>query len=192
LFAELTEDLDSYAYRLGIPKRKCILVILLYPTCWPIIVYRFGNHIYKSKRLNKIFFPLYFFLKRFTEIATKIEISEKATIGGGIFISHYGSIVIGSGSVIGKNLSIHQGCTIGGDGKGSPYPVIGDNCYMGVNSVIVGNVTIGNNVVIGGGSIVVTSFPNDVTIGGNPAKKISEKGSKDYIQYRNDDGIIIK
>lgn len=184
MMAELADDLDAYAYRMGLPKRKSIIVIFLYPTCWPIVVYRFGNYIGKSKSLKKILVPIYFLSKRIVEILTKIEISEKSEIGGGLFIPHFGSIVIGHGSIIGKNLSIHQGVTIGGDGKGSGSPKIGDNCYLGVGCIIIGDVILGDNVVIGAGSVVVKSIPNNAVAIGVPARIINFEGSTDYVHYR--------
>ena len=95
--------------------------------------------------------------------------------GGGIRIVHHGSIVVTKGAKIGRNLTLHQGVTIGKSfgGKKYGYPTIGDNVIIYPNSVIVGNISIGNNVVIGAGSIVISDIPDNSVVAGNPAKVIS-------------------
>jgi serine O-acetyltransferase len=102
----------------------------------------------------------------------------KATIDRGFRIEHFGGIVIGEGCVIGKNVNISQGVTIGRTLSG--YPVIGNNVYIGAGAIIIGDITVGNNVAIGAGAVVTKSVPDNCCVAGVPAKIISYKGSMGY------------
>jgi serine O-acetyltransferase len=184
---KLFYDLDVYAFRKGWPRFLLFFVPLFYPSTWPIIVYRFGNYI-SSTHLSIIRYPLYlvyFFFKRISEILTGIEISEHATIGHGFFIAHIGSIVISHDTKIGCYASFHQGVTIGVSGKESISATIGDYVYFGAGSKIIGDVHIGNKVVIGANAVVTSNIPDNAVVAGIPAKVINYEGSNDYIHYRN-------
>lgn len=189
LFETFYEDLDAYAFRLGIPKWTAIFMIVVYPATWAIGIYRFGYWIRYNCNIpiiKQIFFIVYYFLKRISEIITGIEISPDAKIGKGLFIGHLSCIVIGETSKIGKYSSVHQGVTIGGAGRGKfhGFPTIGDCVYFGAGAKVLGKINIGNNVMIGANAVVVKSIPDNSVVGGVPAKVLSNKGSMDYIQYR--------
>lgn len=104
--------------------------------------------------------------------------------GGGLAIVHVGTIVVSDKAKIGKNCRIHVCTNIGNalshgaDGT----PTIGNNVYIGPGAKIFGPVTIGDNVAIGANAVVNKSFPNNCTIAGIPAKKISDNTSKIYIE----------
>lgn len=101
------------------------------------------------------------------------------TCGPGLSIAHRGTIVINEKAIVGKNCRIHVCVNIGMFDGGAPK--IGDNVYIGPGAKIFGNITLGKNVAIGANSVVNKSFPDNVTIGGIPARIISEKGSADMI-----------
>lgn len=126
-----------------------------------------------------LLFPTYFVLKRFTEILTSIQISERAEIEKGLYIAHMGCIVIGSHARIGKNFSIRQGVTVGGSGRGDNYgyPVIGDNVFVGAGAVIIGKINIGDHCAIGANAVVTKDLPAYSVAVGVPAKIISKDGS---------------
>jgi serine O-acetyltransferase len=184
---KFTEDLDAYAFRLGIPKYACFLMIFLYPATWAIGIYRLGNWIHKLRVpiVKQFLFIIYFFFKRVTEILTGIEIAADAEIGEGLFIGHLG-IVIGSRSKIGMNASFHEGVTIGGAGRKELHgsPEIGDNVYFGAGAKVIGKIKIGDDAIIGANAVVTKSFPDKSVLGGIPAVLISNKGSRDFIHYR--------
>jgi serine O-acetyltransferase len=188
MFELIIEDLDSYAYRLGLPKWTAPLMIFLYPATWAILVYRFGHwvHNWDVPLIRHFFLIIYFILKRITEVFTNIQISSNTTIGKGIFIAHLGDIVISSGSKIGKYPSIHQGITIGGAGRGKKYgdPIVGDFVYLGAGAKLIGKIEVGNDVMIGANAVVTKSIPDNASVGGIPAEIINYKGSKDFIHFR--------
>lgn len=105
------------------------------------------------------------------------------TFGPGLSIAHPGTIVINSGAKIGANCRLHVCVNIGTEaGKGSEAPTIGDNCYIAPGVKMFGKITIGDNVVIGANAVVNKSFEEgNVTLGGVPAKIISDKNSESLI-----------
>jgi serine O-acetyltransferase len=114
-----------------------------------------------------------------------IDIPAQTKISPGFYIGHFGGIVISSNVVIGRNVNISQGVTLGFQprGKNKGYPIIGDNVYIGPGSVIFGDIVVGNNVVIGANSIVNRDLSSNSTYAGNPAKKISDIGAEDMLNF---------
>ena len=98
------------------------------------------------------------------------------TIGAGLGLPHYGTLVITNNATIGKNCRIHPGVGIG---NYHGAPTIGDNVYIGPGAKIFGDIKIGNNVSIGANSVVTKDFPDNVSIAGVPAEIISNKTSKE-------------
>ncbi|TXE02402.1 serine O-acetyltransferase [Algoriphagus aquimarinus] len=112
-----------------------------------------------------------------------LQIPHIAKIGGGLFMGHYGGIVISSEAAIGENCNIAQGVTIGRINKGPKKgaPKIGNRVWVGPNAVLVGNITIGDNVLIAPLCFVNMDVPTNCMVIGNPAKIIEGKTSEDYI-----------
>lgn len=96
-------------------------------------------------------------------------------IGGGVYPAHPYSTVLNA-KRIGKNFSFRQCTTLGNkkDGEGTNGPVIGDNVNLGANVCIIGDIRIGNNVIVGAGSVIVKDVPDNVIVAGNPAKIIRQ------------------
>lgn len=86
-------------------------------------------------------------------------------IGGGLMVSHYHAVIFPKEA--GKNLRVGPGCVIGRNNGG--FPTIGDNVYIAANSTVIGNIKIGNNVIIGAGSVVTKDVPSNSVYVGNPA-----------------------
>lgn len=99
-----------------------------------------------------------------------IEISPMAQIGEGIYLGYPYNITVGGNAVIGKHVSLHKGCTIGREnrGKREGIPKIGDFVWVGINATIVGNITIGNDVMICPNSFVNFDVPDHSIVLGNP------------------------
>jgi serine O-acetyltransferase len=122
------------------------------------------------------------------EITTGISLPYAAQIGPGLYIGHFGGIIVNHETVIGANCNLSQGVTIGVSGYGSRrgIPVIGDRVYICANAVVAGRITVGHDVVIGGNSLVTDDVPNHVTVVGVPAVVVSQHGSEPYIQGSED------
>lgn len=125
---------------------------------------------------------LYLFLFRLFKAVNKVELCESTRIGEGLYIGHPYCITINPAVVIGKNCNIHKGVTIGQENRGvrKGTPVIGDNVWIGVNSTIVGKITIGNDVLIAPNSFVNKDVPDHSVVFGNPCiirhKEIATEG----------------
>jgi len=113
-----------------------------------------------------------------------IQIPARTKIGPGLFIGHFGGIVVHPDAVIGSNVNIAQGVTIGRivEGKKCGTPIIEDDVWIGPNAVIVGSVRIGKGALIAPLSFVNFDVAPDSVVAGNPATVISDKGSRSYIQ----------
>lgn len=123
--------------------------------------------------------------QKLIEIVTGISIPPECEIGDGIYIGHYGSIILEAQARIGHNCSLAQNVTIGtapsAEGRGAP--TIGNRVFIGAHSVIVGKITIGDDAVICAGSVVNKSVPARAVVMGNPARVVSYEGSFDYVLY---------
>ncbi len=115
---------------------------------------------------------------------TNIQIPYTTKIGEGFYIGHCGRIIINHKAVLGKNINISTGVTIGQEnrGKRKGFPRISDNVWIGTNSVIVGNINIGTDVLIAPLSYVNFDVPDHSIVIGNPAKIIHrENATEGYI-----------
>lgn len=134
-----------------------------------------------------LLYPMYLYSRwrlRTCSYKFGIQIPMATRIAPGFCIGHFGSIVVNPNAVLGKNISILQGVTIGqlqrGARKGTP--VIGDNVYIGPDAKVLGAVKIGSNVVIGANAVVAKDVPDNAVVAGVPAQIISMKGSDGYIR----------
>lgn len=112
-----------------------------------------------------------------------LEISPKAQVGDGFYLGHPYNITVGSGVVIGQNVNLHKGCTIGRTNRGhSGSPQIGNHVFVGINATIVGNITIGDDVLIAPNSYVNFDVPAHSIVIGNPGKiHANEHATDGYI-----------
>ncbi|WP_420809258.1 serine O-acetyltransferase [Acidipropionibacterium jensenii] len=110
-------------------------------------------------------------LRSLTQVLTGAEVRGTADIGPGFVVVHSSGIVIGEEVVIGSNVRIYQGVTLG-DGSRNGQPHLGDNVFLGAGSKILGGVVIGNNVRVGANAVVLTDVPDDCTAVGVPARII--------------------
>jgi serine O-acetyltransferase len=153
---------------------------------WAIFQYRIAHFIHCKIQWQPFRFILKMlatFWQKVIEIVTGISIPPSVKIGHSFYIGHFGNIIINSNAIIGVNCNISQGVTIGISGQGDKrgVPIIGDEVYIGANSVVVGKINVGNNVLVGACSMVnVSLLDNSVAIG-VPAIIVSQNGSKGYI-----------
>jgi len=150
-------------------------VILFYPGLHAVLAYR-GAH-WLCQRRVPLLPRLISALARFL---TGIEIHPAAQIGHRFFIDHGMGVVIGETAIIGDNVLMYQGVTLGGTGKqlGKRHPTLGDNVVVGAGAQVLGNIEIGHNVRIGAGSVVLHSVPSGCTVVGVPGRVVYQGGKR--------------
>jgi serine O-acetyltransferase len=148
-------------------------VILCYPGLHAILFHRLSHKLYK-----KGFILLPRLVSQFVRFLTGIEIHPGAQIGDGLFIDHGTGVVIGETAVVGNNVTIFQGVTLGGTGKqkGKRHPTVGSNVVVSTGAKVLGNITIGDNARIGAGSVVLRDVPPNTTVVGIPGKIVIRDG----------------
>ncbi|MDD5027811.1 MAG: serine O-acetyltransferase, partial [Candidatus Omnitrophica bacterium] len=139
------------------------------------VAYRVGNFFYRIK-----FFFLARFISQLARWATGIEIHPGARIGKGLFIDHGMGVVVGETAIIGDNVLLYQGVTLGGTGleQGKRHPTIGNNVVIGAGAKILGNITIGDNSYIGANAVVIKDVPANSTVVGVPGRITKQEGKK--------------
>ncbi len=143
----------------------------------------------KSKLFKKIYHILFAFWRR----VYKVEFSDTTQIGPGFYVGHPYGITINPDAVLGSNINIHKGVTIGQEnrGKRKGVPTIGNDVWIGINSTIVGNITIGDDVLIAPNSYVNCDIPSHSIVIGNPCIiKPCEHATKEYINHRVSVGTV--
>lgn len=120
------------------------------------------------------------FLSQVARWFTGVEIHPGATIGDRFFIDHGMGVVIGETSVIGDDVTIYQGVTLGGTGKesGKRHPTLEDCVVVGVGAAVLGNITIGNGSKVGGGAVVIDDVPPNSTVVGIPGRVVVRSGER--------------
>jgi len=123
------------------------------------------------------------------EVRYGISIPHTTSIGPGLYIGHFGGIVVSLHARIGRNCDLSNGVTIGqmNRGKRKGYPIIGDSVYIGPGSRILGNITVGSNVAIGANAVVIDDVPDNAVVAGVPARVVSYKGSTGYVNWTLDE-----
>ena len=111
------------------------------------------------------------------------EIDASTSIGRGFYLGHFGGVVISPHAVLGANVNINQGVTIGAASRGKRLgaPTLEDRVWVGANAVIVGKVTIGREALIAPGAYVNFDVPPKSVVLGNPGKVVSDAGSEGYV-----------
>ncbi len=154
------------------PAIHSSMEVFLYPSFKVMMHYRIAHKLYLKK---------HFFLARYISQRgvrkTGIEIHPGARIGKGLFIDHGNGVIIGETAVIGDNVTIYQGVTLGGNGKehGKRHPTVEDNVMISAGAKVLGSFTIGANSKIGAGSVVLAEVPPDSTVVGVPGRVVKRR-----------------
>ncbi len=174
LVKRIKEDIASVRER--DPAATSVLEILfLYPGLKAVRMHRRANWFYR----HKMHFIARWISQR-CSMKTGIEIHPAAKIGKNFFIDHGTGVVIGETTVIGDNVILYQGVTLGGTGKetGKRHPTLGNNIMVGAGAKILGSVTIGDNTKIAAGAVVLNDIPENSTAVGAPAKVVRIDGER--------------
>ena len=117
---------------------------------------------------------------QFTRFMTGVEIHPAAIIGRRFFIDHAMGVIIGETTIIGDDVMLYQGVTLGGTGHetGKRHPTLKDNVLVGVGASVLGNITLGENSKIGGGAVVVDDVPPNCTVVGIPGRIVVREGKR--------------
>ena len=145
------------------PSIKSPMEVILYPSFKVMISYRRAHKLYLKGH--------YFWARWISQRAarrTGIEIHPGATIGKGFFIDHGTGVIIGETTIIGDNVTLYQGVTLGGTGKetGKRHPTLEDNVMVSAGAKVIGSFTVGRNSKIGAGSVVIEEVPPNCTVVG--------------------------
>lgn len=154
------------------PAIHSSMEVFLYPSFRVMINYRIAHKLYLKKH--------YFLARLISQRAvrkTGIEIHPGAQIGSGFFIDHGSGVIIGETTVIGNNVTLYQGVTLGGTGKetGKRHPTLEDNVMVSAGAKVLGSFTIGANSKIGAGSVVLEEVPPNCTVVGVPGRIVKRE-----------------
>lgn len=157
------------------PAIKSPMEVLLYPSFRVMLSYRQAHKLYEKGH--------YFWARFLSQRAarkTGIEIHPGAQIGKGFFIDHGSGVIIGETAIVGDNVTLYQGVTLGGTGKetGKRHPTIGDNVMISAGAKIIGSFTVGENSKIGAGSVVLEEVPPNCTVVGVPGRVVKRDNVK--------------
>ena len=158
------------------PAAKSFLeVLLLYHGLHALVHYRIAHIFYRMR--------LYFLARLISQVSrfmTGIEIHPGAKIGKRFFIDHGMGVVIGETAIIGDDVLLYQGVTLGGTGleKGKRHPTIGNNVVIGGGAKVLGNITVGDNSYIGANAVVIKDVPPNSTVVGVPGRITKQDGKK--------------
>ena len=157
------------------PAIKTPLEVLLYPSFRVMIQYRKAHKLYQNGH--------YFLARWISQRAarkTGIEIHPGAQIVKGLFIDHGNGVIIGETAIIGDNVTLYQGVTLGGTGKetGKRHPTLRDNVMVSAGAKVIGSFTIGENSKIGAGSVVLEEVPPNCTVVGVPGRIVKRENRK--------------
>lgn len=162
--------------------RSRIEVLLVYPGVHAVLLHRVSHRLWRSGWCLSARF-----LSAFTRWFTHVDIHPGATIGRRFFIDHGAGVVIGETTVIGDDVTLYHGVTLGGTSwnKVKRHPTLGNNVLIGAGAKVLGAITLGNNVRVGANSVVVKDVPHCCTVVGIPGRVIQNKG----VKIQNPNGI---
>jgi serine O-acetyltransferase len=177
LVALIREDVATVLERDPAAKSR-LEVFLCYAGLHAVWFHRINQWLW-----NHGLFLLARWLSQVARFLTGIEIHPGAKIGRRLFIDHGLGVVIGETAIVGDDVTLYQGVTLGGTGKeqGKRHPTIEDNVVIGGGAKVLGNITVGQNCRIGAGSVVLRNVPENSTVVGVPG----------HIIFRNGERVVI-
>ena len=174
LLQSVHEDVAAVFDRDPAAKNR-LEVFLCYSGLHAVWFYRVNNWLWRhgARTLAR-------FLSQLARFLTGTEIHPAAQIGHRLFIDHGMGVVIGETSIVGDDITLYQGVTLGGTGKeqGKRHPTLGNNVVVGAGAKILGNITIGENCRIGAGSVVLRDVPDNSTVVGVPGHIVFQNGKR--------------
>ena len=147
-----------------------------------VIVYRFGRWVYEIKIpvIRQVMIGIYLVITTICLMLTGIHIHRKSPIGPGLVVHNCSCIFI-LATRIGHSCTVNQGVSVASV-RGTGWPTIGNNVYLGAGCKVMGGVTVGDNVVVSPNSVVIADVPSNCTVMGVPARIISRQPVSPYLQ----------
>jgi serine O-acetyltransferase len=182
MFDRIREDVRSVLDR-DPAARSRLEVLVCYPGLWAVWFHRVSHKLWRARLrlLARI-------LSQFARFLTGVDIHPGALLGRRLFIDHATGVVIGETAIVGSDVTIYQGVTLGGTGKGhgKRHPTVCDRVFIGNNANILGNITVGENSRVGAGSVVLNDVPPNSTVVGVPAHIVYRAGLRVLITDPHD------
>ncbi|RZT13750.1 MULTISPECIES: serine O-acetyltransferase [Fictibacillus] len=174
MFSAIKEDI-RVVFEKDPAARSSLEVILTYSGLHAVWAHRLAHKLFKRRLLF-----LARVISQISRFFTGIEIHPGAQIGRRFFIDHGMGVVIGETCIIGNDVTIYQGVTLGGTGKekGKRHPTLEDHVLVATGAKVLGNITIGKNSKVGAGSVVLQNVPPNATVVGIPGKVVIKDGIK--------------
>lgn len=179
MFENLSADLARYLQE-GQPFWRKALVIAETQGIWAVVVYRYGRWVYTAapRAVRPPLKVTYHLLHKLIEVATGISIPASCQIGPGLYVGHFGTIILHSDVRMGRDCSLGQDVTIGTRARGARgTPVIGDGVYLGAGCRVLGSIRVGDGAAIGANAVVLQDVPPGVTVVGVPARPVDQRES---------------
>lgn len=186
MHSELKKRIESDIYRIAKGEKRLILQAKLHfthPALKYLRVYRKAK--YYSDAGNKLLAGWFSWRLYKLSLRYGYQINRHCNIGYGVYLGHRGSVVVNGEAVLGNNVNLANGVVIGAEVRGARKgcPRIGDSVWIGANSVVVGKITIGNNVLIAPNTYVNFDVPSDSIVMGSPGKiRHNDRATDCYIQ----------
>ena len=179
MFGHFKEQIQT-VFREDPAARSVLEILLCYPGFHAVMAHRLAHRLYcwKVPLAPRV-------VSQISRFLTGIEIHPGATIGRRFFIDHGMGVVIGETTVIGDDVLLYQGVTLGGTGneKGKRHPTLGDGVVVGTGAKVLGNIRIGDHVKIGAGSVVVRPVPDNSTVVGIPGRVVRTRGESGVLDH---------
>lgn len=177
---------DIARYREYTPDWPSLALVIMHQGLWALLQYRIAHAVYVSRAPAPIKRPvlvLCVLWEKLVEITTGIEIPYRARIGPGLYIAHFGNIIIHKDVIIGRHCNLSQGVSLGISGRGDRRgtPILGDRVLVLPNAVVAGKIVVADEVVIGANATLTEDAPPRAVFVGNPARIVSDRGSSDYL-----------
>ena len=181
MFSTIREDIRSILDRDPAASSR-LMVVLCYPGLHAVWMHRITSRLWRAKL--RLIARL---LSQFARLATGIEIHPGAQIGRRVFIDHGAGVVIGETAIVGDDVTLYQGVTLGGTGheRGKRHPTLRSGVFVGSNAQVLGNICIGENSRVGAGSVVLRDVPPNSTVVGVPAHIVYQNGERVLITDPN-------
>jgi serine O-acetyltransferase len=187
MFENIRADLERKMRGYGVRRqdqslfRKRITPLLEFGTL-AVIVHRFGRCVYSIKIpvIRQLMIFIYLVVNTLCLAVTGIHVHRESDIGPGLVIHNSNCIFI-LATKIGHSCTVNQGVSVASV-RGTGWPILGNNVYLGAGCKVMGGVTVGDNVVVSANSLVITDVPGNCTVLGVPARVISRETVSPYLK----------